>query len=50
MKTRVAGLLIAIVLLLHSPLSAKQSYQAAIRGAVADSSAALVPNATVTLT
>src|SRR5258708_13027374 len=50
MKTRVAGLLIAMVLVLHLAAVGQASYQAEIRGIVSDSSGALVPNATVTLT
>ena len=50
MKTRVAASLIAMVLVLHFAVVGQASYQAEIRGIVSDSSGALVPNATVTLT
>src|SRR5579863_7345822 len=39
-----------IILLLHQPLFAQASYQAQIRGVVSDSSGAVMPNATVTIT
>src|SRR5258708_10942141 len=50
MKIRVAGMRIAMVPVLPRAGGGQASYQAEIGGIVPDSSGALVPNATVTLT
>src|SRR5262249_32130846 len=49
-RSAVAGLILTVIILMTSVAFSQANYTAQIRGTVTDSSGALVPNATITIT